>query len=102
MYLDFLNEAKLFALLFTQASKKECNFDVRCLAFSLNKRFREFYPEIEIVSDHLVKSIESCRVDLLKWGAKYDSNKNRPNLEVNKLVQILPFVGERSSLKYQV
>jgi hypothetical protein len=30
------------------------------------------------------ESEEGCRVDLLKWGGKWDKNKNRPYFEGNE------------------
>ncbi|CAF1033591.1 unnamed protein product [Brachionus calyciflorus] len=66
-----VDRAKSYAL--TEMCRKECTFDAMSLAIFLDKRFRELYPEIEIETESLVRSVESCRVDLLKWGAKYES-----------------------------
>jgi len=84
---EILNEAKSYALI--EMCRKECTFDAMSLAIFLDKRFRELYPEIEIEPESLVRSVESCRVDLLKWGAKYDSNKNRPYFEGHEREDVL-------------
>jgi len=76
---ELLEEAKSFAL--SEGCKKECTFNAQALSVFVDKRFREIFPEIELDSEELVRSVESCRVDLLKWGAKYDENKNRPYFE---------------------
>ena len=55
------------------------------LAVFVDQRFREKYSsileEIGFDSKRLVRSESSCRVDLLKWGAKYEKNSNRPYFE---------------------
>lgn len=76
---ELLEEAKSFAL--SEGCKKECTFNAQTLSVFIDKRFRELFPEIDIDPEELVRSVESCRVDLLKWGAKYDENKNRPYFE---------------------
>jgi len=76
-------EAKSFAL--ANASKKTGNFTVEQLAKFINQRFREIYANIleQICFDpnKYVRSVESCRTDLLKWGAKFEKNKKRPYFE---------------------
>lgn len=51
----------------------------------MNTRFRELYPdiisELELSDVSLIRSEKSCRVDILKWGAKWDKNTNRPYFE---------------------
>ena len=55
-----------------------------CKRFSIfiNKQFNLLYGDtFNQVEDKLIRSEESCRVDLKKWGAKWDKNKNRPYFE---------------------
>ncbi|CAF0907214.1 unnamed protein product [Brachionus calyciflorus] len=76
-------EAKAFAL--NEASKKTCNFNAYLLAQVVDKTFREIYPDDVIYfandSNVFIRSVESCRADLLKWGARFDKNTNRPYFE---------------------
>lgn len=78
-------EAKSFAL--TQASLKKCSFIVEDLAKFVDQRFREIYADlladVELDESTLIRSVESCRSDLIIWGARYDKNSNRPYFEGN-------------------
>ena len=77
------NIVKAFVL--ENVSKKECSFDVKILAQFVDQKFKELYGHylegIEFDSNNLVRSEESCRTDLLKWGARWDKNKIRPYFE---------------------
>ncbi len=46
-------------------------------------RFRELFPEQAAFyeTDSLVRSELQCRSDLLKWGAQFGKNGNRPYFE---------------------
>ncbi len=50
------------------------------MANFIDKTFREEYgkvlEEFGFDSNKQVRSVESCRVDLLKWGAKFEKNTN--------------------------
>ncbi|RNA03539.1 hypothetical protein BpHYR1_006494 [Brachionus plicatilis] len=85
-------EARTFCL--SQASLKQCVFNVQSLANFIDRRFRELYPEVEIDQDELVRSEECCRADLLKWEAKYDSNTNRPYFEGHEREDVLKYRKE--------
>lgn len=76
---DLEKEAKAFAL--SKGCAKNCAFDAQSLANFLNQRFRELYPDNDLTEDELVRSVESCRTDLLKWRAKWEKNSNRPYFE---------------------
>ncbi|CAF1121433.1 unnamed protein product [Brachionus calyciflorus] len=82
-YPELVIEAKAFAL--NETSKKTCNFNAYLLAQFVEKTFREIYPDNVIYfandSNVFVRSVESCRADLLKWGARFDKNTNRPYFE---------------------
>ena len=39
--------------------------------------------------EQLVRSEESCRVDLLKWGARWQSNKSRPYFEGHERADVV-------------
>jgi hypothetical protein len=73
-------EAKAFVL--ESASTIKCSFDLLTLAQFVDKRFRENYSELfegsKFDSSKLVRSEESCRADLVKWGYRYGKNTCRP------------------------
>lgn len=79
------NEAKAFAM--EKLSSKKSNFKVKDLALFVNERFNQLYGSPFNVADEnsdkiqLIRSEESIRCDLIRWGAKYDSNKKRPYFE---------------------
>jgi hypothetical protein len=74
-------EAKNFAL--ENIIKKEASFIARDLANFVNQRYYALYcpSNIEPDSLHLIRSVESIRCDLKRWGAKWDDNKGRPYFE---------------------
>jgi hypothetical protein len=76
-------EAKAYAL--KRASEKKSNFDAHELSVFIDKRFREIHQLerdfVELDENKLIRSKESCRADLLKWGARYDKNSCRPYFE---------------------
>ena len=80
LYPELEFQAKSYAL--EKASQKKSSFVVKDLAFFINKQFNLLYHDASNqVEDKLIRSEESCRVDLKKWGAKWDKNKNRPYFE---------------------
>ena len=100
---DLEKEAKAFAIANTSA--KKCSFCVKDLAKFIDKRFRELYPNLitDYYNDKLIRSEESCRTDLLKWGAKFDKNKNRPYFEGHERQDVVAsrnsFIEKLLSLK---
>ena len=57
---------------------------------------------MKLKPDQLVRSEESCRIDILKWGAKFEKNSNRPYFEgheredvVNARKKFLEFFDDR-------
>ena len=74
-YPDIESRAKAFAM--EQASSKKASFRIQDLADFIDKTFREEYgqvlEEFGFDSNKQVRSIESCPVDLLKWGAKFEN-----------------------------
>ena len=84
MFPDIGMEAKAYAL--NHALAKGCYFDVYSLAKFIDERFQEMYPELidddrDMEQQKLVRSVQSCRADILKWGAKFDPNTSRPYFE---------------------
>ena len=78
MFPEILTAAKMFSL--DNATKKCSAFTVSSLAKFITDKFVELTGEV-LQKNELVRSCYSCNVDLIKWGAKWDSNKNRPYFE---------------------
>ena len=85
IYPELEIEAKAFAL--ENSIKKKSDFTVYELAKFIDKRFKELYKDdlrlnftenAESDGGALIRSVESCRLDLKSWGCKWDSVKNRP------------------------
>lgn len=74
-YPDLEIEAKQFAV--EQCSKKESSFTVEIFAKFIDERFHEM-NNVTKNDSTLVRSIDSCRLDLRRFGAKYTANKVRP------------------------
>ena len=68
-------EAKAFAI--ESCSRKSADFTVVDLAKFVDMKFYELTQKVK-VSDALVRSVESCRLDLRRWGAKFRQNSQRP------------------------
>ena len=79
MYPDLEREAKLYAL--TNANKKDASFSVRSLAQFITDEFKRIHTDILQEPNELIRSEYACRADLIEWGARWDSNKNRPYFE---------------------
>ncbi|CAF5167870.1 unnamed protein product, partial [Rotaria magnacalcarata] len=74
-YLDLESEAKQFV--FEQSSKTEATFTVGTLVIFIDNRFYEL-NNLKKVDQRLVRSIESCKLDLRRFGAKFTANSSRP------------------------
>ena len=61
-------------------SKKSADFSAVDMATYLDKRFYEL-TQTSKISDTLVRSFESCRLDLRRWGGRFQLNSQRPYFE---------------------
>lgn len=75
VYPELETEAKAFAVL--QCEQKASSFTTYDLAHFIDKRYYEINNSNKTDSD-LVRSVGSCRLDLRQWGARFDTNTNRP------------------------
>jgi hypothetical protein len=90
LYPELELQAKSFAI--DNASQKKSSFIVKDLAFFINQQFNLLYCgslNQEKNDNKLIRCEESSRVDLLKWGAKWDKNKNRPYFEGHERVDVV-------------
>lgn len=74
-YPDLEVEARNFVV--EECSKRESNFTAEALAKFIDDRYYVI-NELQKANDKLIRSIESCRLDLRRFGARFTSNKNRP------------------------
>src|SRR5690349_801750 len=74
-YPDLELEARQFVT--EECSKTEASFTTETLARFIDTRFYEL-NNIKKVDLGLVRSVESCRLDLRRFGAKYTANVGRP------------------------
>ncbi|CAF1580274.1 unnamed protein product, partial [Didymodactylos carnosus] len=72
---DLEVEARQYVL--EGCTRKDSSFTAEKLARFIDKRFYEV-TNIKKVDDTLVRSVESCRLDIRRFGAKYESNTGRP------------------------
>lgn len=91
LFPDFEIEVKAYAI--KRATEKKCDFDSKDLAKYVDNRFREIIKESNeeygFDPNKLVRSEESCRADLLKWGAKFEKNKSRPYFEGHERTDVV-------------
>ncbi|CAF4222987.1 unnamed protein product, partial [Rotaria sordida] len=76
---DIESLAKAYSV--RRCTAKAADFD----AFELSKFIDDqFYILTRIkknVNDPLIRSVESCRLGLRRWGARFESNSQRPYFE---------------------
>ena len=81
--IDDFPELKTEAILFIMAetSKKDCNFTILKLAQFITEKYYEITGPPDEADPPLVRSEESTRRDLERWGVTFDSNSKRPYFE---------------------
>jgi hypothetical protein len=86
-FYDHFPELKMDAMAYAleEASKKQATFNVSGFASFINEKFRELYIN-QFENDawdtgKLIRSVESCRLDLIEWGAIHAKNVARPYFE---------------------
>ena len=78
VYPELEAEAKAFTV--SQCEQQVPSFTAHDLAHFIDKRYYEINNSNKTDS-HLVRSVQSCRLDLRHWGAHFDTNTNRPYFE---------------------
>jgi len=76
---DFYPELEISAREFSVAacSRKASSFTAQELAEFVTQKFYQLY-DVKKIDDSVVRSVESLRLDLKRWGIHYSSNKVRP------------------------
>jgi len=72
-YPELEDSARAFA--WTETSKKASNFTVKSLALFITSEYKNLSGDKNLNQDVLVRSISSCREDLIRWGCTNGENK---------------------------
>ncbi|CAF4327610.1 unnamed protein product [Rotaria magnacalcarata] len=88
VYPELEEEARAFAVI--QCNQKAASFTPYELAQFIDKRYYEI-NDIQKTDTNLVRSIKSCRLDLRRWGARFDTNSNRPYFEGHDRPDVLEY-----------
>ncbi|CAF1516535.1 unnamed protein product [Adineta steineri] len=64
-----------------RCAAKAASFDAFQLAKFINEQFYILTDIKQDSNDSLIRSISSCRLDLRRWGARFESNSQRPYFE---------------------
>ena len=76
---DLECEGKTFAI--ERCSKKTADFNAAELAKFIDHRFYELSNREKPPQSGFVRSVESCRLDLRRWGGRFKENSQRPYFE---------------------
>ena len=77
-FLELEAEAKSFVI--GACSRKSADFNAAELAKFIDAKYYELTQTAK-VNVELIRSEQSCRLDLRRWGAKFDTNNQRPYFE---------------------
>jgi len=73
-------EADAKAFVVQECSKKSAEFKAADLAEFINEKYFEL-TGVQKTTNEFVRSERSCRMDLRRWGAKFEANSQRPYFE---------------------
>ncbi|CAF1270301.1 unnamed protein product, partial [Didymodactylos carnosus] len=80
-------QAKLFTL--ERCSRKSADFTANDLAKFVDDQFYLITQTVKDDGAPLVRSPASCRIDLRRWGARFEQNGNRPNFEGHERADVI-------------
>lgn len=78
-YPEIENDARQFAL--ERCSQKSADFKVAHLANFIDRKYYEIANLPKNPDDELIRSITMCSLDLIRWGACFKDNSQRPYFE---------------------
>ncbi|CAF1307493.1 unnamed protein product, partial [Didymodactylos carnosus] len=76
---DIELSAKTYSI--QRCAAKAADFDVSELAKFIDEQFYTITDVKKDPNDSLIRSMQSCRIDLRRWGARFESNSQRPYFE---------------------
>ncbi|CAF2737794.1 unnamed protein product [Rotaria sp. Silwood2] len=79
-------EAKAFAI--EGCSRKNASFTVGDLAKFVDEKFYELTQTVK-TGDDLIRFEKSCRLDLRRWGARFEPNSARPYFEGHERADVV-------------
>ena len=79
LFPEIETNAKLFTL--ESCSRKSADFTSTDLAQYIDEQYYSITQSVKGDNAPLVRSPQSCRLDLRRWGARFESNGNRPYFE---------------------
>ena len=62
----------------SEATKKVSNFNVKKLVDFITEEYKKISGDDSLKEDEVIRSISSCRNDLIRWGCLNDENKMKP------------------------
>ncbi|CAF4179675.1 unnamed protein product, partial [Rotaria sordida] len=74
-------EADARAFVVQACSQKSAEFKAADLAHFINTKYYELTGIQKQIGDDLIRSERSCRLDLRRWGAKFEATSQRPYFE---------------------
>ena len=89
---DIEVDARVFAV--SACSQKSGEFRATHLAQFIDRKFYELIGTQKKSSDHLIRSERSCRLDLRRWGAKFEGNTQRPYFEGHEREDVVKHQNE--------
>ncbi|CAF3877071.1 unnamed protein product, partial [Rotaria sp. Silwood1] len=90
-YPDLEVEAKAFSI--EGCSRKNANFTASDLAKFVDEKFYDLTQTIK-TGDDLIRSERSCRLDLRRWGARFEANSARPYFEGHERADVIAHRNE--------
>ncbi|CAF4219816.1 unnamed protein product [Rotaria sordida] len=79
MFPEIEADAKAFVV--QACSRKSADFKAIDLAQFIDEKYYEVTGAKKQSDDDLIRSESSCRLDLRRWGAKFEANSQRPYFE---------------------
>jgi hypothetical protein len=79
VFFDIELSAKNYSI--QRCAAKAADFDAFELAKFIDEQFYMLTDIKKDSNDSLIRSVQSCRLDLRRWGARFESNSQRPYFE---------------------
>ena len=88
IYPELETAAKSFAL--EACGRKSADFKTSELAGFVDSEYYKL-TNTEKLTDKLIRSVEMCRLDLKRWGCKFEANTQRPYFEGHDRIDVLSY-----------
>ncbi|CAF4201909.1 unnamed protein product, partial [Rotaria sordida] len=90
-FFDCFPEIEISAKTFTveRCSRKAADFTANDLALFIDEQYYLVTQTVKDAGAPLVRSPASCRIDLRRWGARFEQNGNRPYFEGHERADVI-------------